>query len=359
MKKSNLNINVNKEDFVLNDYLYAWNIFGERPNKINLYQTVNFENFEKILSDSNIVDNCILIEVFPTDEGNLVNKKIFTKLNDDVFLSYTQFDSEAEESIVTEIYFIYNKNGEESLNDFLEKIYELEESIDAGNPEIKSNTFTVSIGSTGLEDQSISFLDSDIENIDLYYNDQTLRKVNKLSKSIKNNKKGLSIIHGERGTGKSTLIKYLSSKIDKKFIFIPCSMFETTIINPDFRSFINKNPESVIILDDSDIYFSEIYSKSNIFTNNILQLVDGLDSDTLKLHIVAVLNLSDVSDIDHILLDCNNLIDIINVDELEVHKIKELNKHLKSKIKIKKPTKLIDVLKNRNFSGSKNEIGFQ
>jgi len=359
MKKNNLNINVNKEDFVLNDYLYAWNIFGERPNKINLYQTVNFEDFEKILSDSNIVDNCILIEVFPTNEGNLVNKKIFTKLNDDVFLSYTQFDSESEECIVTEICFIYNKNGEECLNDFLDKIYELEEAIDSENPEEKSNTYTVSIGTTGLEDQSISFLDSDIENIDLYYNDQTLKKVNKLSKSIKNNKKGLSIIHGERGTGQSTLVKYLSSKIDKKFIFIPCSMFETTIINPDFRSFINKNPDSVIILDDSDLYFSEIYSKSNIFTNNILQLVDGLDSDTLKLHIVAVLNLSDVSEIDHILLDCNNLIDIINVEELEVNKIKELNKHLKSKIKVKKPTKLIDVLKNRNFTGHKNEIGFQ
>jgi hypothetical protein len=359
MKKSNLNINVNKEDFVLNDYLYAWDIFGERPNKVNLYQTVDFDDFEKLLSELNISENSILIEVFPTLEGNLINKKFFTKLNDNVFLSYTHFDSEVEESIVTEIYFIYNKNGEKFVNGFLEKIYELEEAIELENQEKKSNTYTVSIGTTGLEEQLISFLDSDVENIDLYYNDQTLKKVNKLSKSIKNNKKGLSIIHGERGTGKSTLIKYLSSKIDKKFIFIPCSMFETTIINPDFRSFINKNPDSIIILDDSDIYFSEIYSKSNIFTNNILQLVDGLDSDTLKLHIVAVLNLSDVSDIDHILLDCNNLIDIINVEELEVNKIKELNKHLKSKIKVKKPTTLIDVLKNRNFTGHKNEIGFQ
>ena len=359
MKKSNLKINVNKEDFVLNDYLHAWDSFGERPNKINLYQTIDFEDFQKIISDFQTSEDCSLIEIFQIGEDNLVNKKIFFKLNDNVFLSYTHFDSEVEESFINEISILYRKEGKEFVNEFIDKLYETVQVDESENNENKSNTYSISIGPSGLEESSIKFLDADLENIDLYFNDDTIKKVNKLSKYIKSNKKGLSIIHGERGTGKSTIVKYLSTRVDKKFIFIPCSMFETTIVNPDFRSFINKNPDSVIILDDSDIYFSEIYSKSNIFTNNILQLVDGLDSDSLKLHIIAVLNLSDVGDIDHILLDCNNLTDIIDVQELEVEKIKELNKHLKKKIKVKKPTKLIDVLKSRNFSGSKNEIGFQ
>jgi hypothetical protein len=359
MKKSNLKINVNKEDFVLNDYLQAWDSFGERPNKINLYQTIDFEDFQEIISDFKTTEDCSLVEIFQIGEDNLVNKKIFFKLNDDVFLSYTNFDSEAEESFISEISILYRKEGKEFVSELIDKLYETVQIDESENNEGKSNTYSISIGPSGLEESSIKFLDADLENIDLYFNDDTIKQVNKLSKYIKNNKKGLSIIHGERGTGKSTLVKYLSSKVDKKFIFIPCTMFETTIVNPDFRNFINKNPDSVIILDDSDIYFSEIYSKSNIFTNNILQLVDGLDSDSLKLHIIAVLNLSDVGDIDHILLDCNNLVDIIHLEELEVEKIRELNKHLKRKIKVKKPTKLIDVLKVRNFSGSKNEIGFQ
>jgi len=336
MKKNNLNININKEDFTLNDYLYAWDFFGERPNKINLYQTIDNNLFEKFLSEFIVLEDSVFIEVFPSIDGNLINKKFFLKLNNNAFLSYTHFDSEMEESIVTNIYLIYNQNGKEFINEFLKSIYKLDESTKLENSEKNINTYSVSIGSGGFEEKSIGFLEADIKNIDLYYNDQTLKKVNKLCKSIKKNKKGLSIIHGERGTGKSSLIKYLSKKIDKKFIFIPCSMFESTIINPDFRNFLDKNPDSIIILDDSDIYFSEIYSKSNIFTNNILQLVDGLDSDYLKLNIIAILNVSNVNEIDHILMSCNNIIDIISVEELEVDKIKDLNKYLKIKNKIKK-----------------------
>jgi hypothetical protein len=358
MRKNNLKININKEDFVLNDYLYTWDYFGERPNKINLYQTIDFEDFEELISNLEPIEGCSLVEVYPIGEDNLINKKIFVKLNENVFLSYMHFDTESEESFINEISILYRKEGKEFVNELIDKLYDTIQTDELEDNYEKSNTYSISIGPNGLEENSIKFLDADLENIDLYFNDDTIKQVNKLSKYIKNSKKGLSIIHGERGTGKSTLIKYLSTKIDKKFIFIPSSMFETTIVNPDFRSFINKNPDSVIILDDSDIYFSEIYSKSNIFTNNILQLVDGLDSDSLKLHIIAVLNLSDVGDIDHILLDCNNLTDIIHVQELEVEKIKDLNKHLKKKTKVKKPTKLIDILKNRNFSGTKNEIGF-
>jgi hypothetical protein len=75
-------------------------------------------------------------------------------------------------------------------------------------------------------------------------------------------------------------------------------------------------------------------------------------------HIVVILNVSDINEIDHILFECNNLIDVIEVGKLDNEKIKDLLKHLGKKIKIKKESKLIDILKKRSFIESKSDIGF-
>jgi AAA+ ATPase superfamily predicted ATPase len=199
---------------------------------------------------------------------------------------------------------------------------------------------------------------ADYENIEYYFNDDIIKKANKISKSLKKTNKGLTIIHGERGVGKTTLVNYIVSNIDKIVIFIPCTMIESTINNPDFRNFIKRYKNSVIVLDDSELYFGELYSKSNIFTNNLLQLVDGFQSDDLDLNIITVLNVDDIDDVDHILFDSNNLIDIVEIGKLKKEKAQELNKFLGSKVKIKNDVKLVDVLKKRNFKVETGEIGF-
>ena len=163
---------------------------------------------------------------------------------------------------------------------------------------------------------------------------------------------------GTMSVGKTTLVNYIVSNIDKIVIFIPCTMIESTINNPDFRNFIKRYKNSVIVLDDSELYFGELYSKSNIFTNNLLQLVDGFQSDDLDLNIITVLNVDDIDDVDHILFDSNNLIDIVEIGKLKKEKAQELNKFLGSKVKIKNDVKLVDVLKKRNFKVETGEIGF-
>jgi hypothetical protein len=136
-------------------------------------------------------------------------------------------------------------------------------------------------------------------------------------------------------------------------------MIEVTVNNPEFRSFIKRYKNSVIVIDDSEIYFSELYSKSNIFTNNLLQLVDGVQSDSFDLNIIAILNVDEISLVDHNLFECNNLIDIIEVDELSKSKASELAKTLGSKTKIKGSTKVVDVIRKRNWLSPVSEIGFK
>jgi hypothetical protein len=358
MKNSNLKININKEDNDLNDYLFSWDKFGQRPNKTTIFQSFKVSDFDSFLEKYNSKVCHVYTEIYPTAEDNLINSKILSELTDEILISYTEYDIELEDSLINEVHIFHKATEDSKVLEIIEELSEISEKFDTKSEEKEYKSFILNIGQTGLEIEPIDFLEYDKDNIDLYFNDDTLRQVSKLKKSIKNNKKGLSIIHGERGVGKSTLINYMANQLPKKSIFVPCAMFESTINNPDFRNFLGKNPDSVLILDDSELFFSEIYSKSNIFTNNLLQIVDGLDSDSLSVHIVVILNVSDINEIDHILFECNNLIDVIEVGKLDNEKIKDLLKHLGKKIKIKKESKLIDILKKRSFIESKSDIGF-
>lgn len=358
MKNSILKININKEDNNLNDYLFCWDAFGQRPNKTTIFQSFAVVDFDSFLEKHSVKPSHIFTEIYPVMDDNLINRKILSQLTNEIFIGYTEYDIEVEDSLVNEVHLFHKNPEDQKVTEIIKELSEIAEKFDTNEEESNSKSFILTIGQTGLEIEPIDFLEHDKDNIDLYFNDDTLRKISKLKKSIKNNKKGLSIIHGERGVGKSTLINYMANQLPKKSIFVPCAMFESTINNPDFRNFLGKNPDSVLILDDSELFFSEIYSKSNIFTNNLLQIVDGLDSDSLSVHIVVILNVNDINEIDHILFECNNLIDVMEVDKLNTGKIKELLKHLGKKVKIKKESKLIDILKKRNFIESKSDIGF-
>jgi hypothetical protein len=135
---------------------------------------------------------------------------------------------------------------------------------------------------------------------------------------------------------------------------------DLSISNSEFTTFLKKNKDVILILDDAEIFLTEsLYSKSNIFANNLIQLVDGLDSDELNLQIITIMNCDSEDDIDSHLFDTNNLLSIIEFEYLEKNKISELNKLLGRKSKPKQDSRLIDVLQNKSSLKEKNQIGFE
>jgi ABC-type lipoprotein export system ATPase subunit len=167
-------------------------------------------------------------------------------------------------------------------------------------------------------------LNGDYENIDYYYNDITIKQSDKLIKSLKKSNKGLTVIHGKRGSGKTSLVNYIISEIDKISIFIPNNMFEITINNPEFKNLIKRYRNSILILDDSEVYLSDLNTKSNLFISNLLQLIDGFQSDNLSLHVICIANIENLDEIDETILECNNLIDVISIEDLKTEKVQEL-----------------------------------
>lgn len=359
MKKNLLNININKEDDSLNDYLFCWDHFGTRPNKTLLYSNFDFENFSEFLDSQKTEEISVFSEIIPSDESSLTNRKYFSKISNDIFISYQHFDSDMDESFINEVYFLFTNEAKLQVEDLINELNKIPEVSSEGNESEEKTFKSLTIINNEFELTPTKMLEADYENFDLYFNDDTLKSINRLKKTINKTKKGLSIIYGERGTGKTTLVNHLIHKLKKNVIFIPSTLFEIIMINPDLRNFLKKNSDSVIIMDDLELYLSEIYSKSNIFTNNLVQMVDGFDSDQLGLNFIFILNTKEIDEIDHSLLDCNNLLDVIQIDALSLEKSKELCKHLNKRNKIKKRTKLVDILKTKPDFNESDEIGFQ
>lgn len=343
--KTKINININKDDSELNDFLYCWSQFGSRPNKILIYNSYLREPFSNIILKYSNGKNRYT-EVIPSSESLIINDKILEKINDDLYISYLVLDRLNDNSVIHDIIFFFSDDNQlELVNSLIE---ELDQCVfDLETDDIDSKFRTISITQNGLELEDVDLPDLDDE-IDYYYNVDTIKQINKLIKTIKKSEKGLSLLYGPRGTGKTSIINHLTNKLDKIVIFIPNNMIDTTINNPEFKSFIKKHPNSLLVIDDCEVIFNQLFNKSNTFVNNLLQLVDGPLSSNMGLNIVMLFNIENEDDIDQSLLDCNNLLDSIEFDLLDEEVANDLAKHINSRKKYKNKTKLIDIIKKRN-----------
>jgi hypothetical protein len=134
-------------------------------------------------------------------------------------------------------------------------------------------------------------------------------------------------------------------------------MIEHTINNPEFRKFIKKYEKPILVLDDCEVFFNEAYSKTSTLAINILQMVDGFLSDTMNVNIIAIMNIEDEDEIDPSLLECNNLIEVVEFETLSEEESNDLAKHIGSNKKYKNKNKVIDIIKKRS-NNEEVEIGF-
>ena len=158
--------------------------------------------------------------------------------------------------------------------------------------------------SAGLELMSNKIKDVPKLNLD-HYNDDFKEFNHLLSETI--NEKGLTLIHGEPGTGKTTYIKMLTKMYSKKnFIFIPPTMSHV-LSDPNLIGFLLENKNSVLVIEDAEnslITRSEDSRSPSV--SNILNMSDGILSDILNIHIIATFN-TNIKELDPALLRAGRL----------------------------------------------------
>ena len=350
-KKNNLKININKDDSGLNDFLYLWDIFKTRPNKVLIHGTFDFKETESFFDQYEKVNK--FTEIICLEIDDIINDKLLLKSTESIYISYIAVDKLTESAVISDITIYYSSSEDaDEVNEIIKSLSEYQVIDDS---EDRHNLNVVSLSNNSIELEEIKYDDIDIDNIEEYYSKQTFKDLSKWLKKSKKQQSGLSILYGKRGTGKSSAIKYLATKLDRNLIFVPNNLVDLTINSSDFSKFLRKHENPILILDDCEMIFNEFFTKSNIIVNNLMQLVDGLLSN--KLSIITIFNVEDKSEIDHNLIECNNLIDIIEFTDLSNSEANQLSELLGYKQKHKNDIRLLDLIKNTK-SDNKKRLGF-
>ena len=145
--------------------------------------------------------------------------------------------------------------------------------------------------------------------LQLMYNDDFLAVHDRIKQDLTHGKKGVVLLHGLAGTGKTNYIKWLTAQIpDKDFIFVPNSLIGA-LSEPQFMSLLLEKTNSVLVLEDCENYIAERVGGGNTsdVVATILNIADGILSDVLECQFICTFNAS-LTDIDHALLRRGRLI---------------------------------------------------
>jgi hypothetical protein len=140
--------------------------------------------------------------------------------------------------------------------------------------------------------------------------------------------KGIILLHGDPGTGKTSYIKYLSSLINgKDILFIPPSMAEM-LSEPSIIPFLMDHKNSILIIEDAERVIGDRENNgSSAGVSNILNLTDGILGDCLSIQIIATFNMKREK-IDKALLRKGRLIAEHKFEKLSIQETNNLLEHL-------------------------------
>lgn len=306
-------------DFPIEQYYVL--LFDELPSK-----TVN-----NLTYDGSIFD--VLVENgFTKNSQILATSRRLDKSYQFLFLSHdkkiiVKANGNIEKDNLFEIEFLYNLSFgelEEQLNFIDLKKFERRKK--------KSNINLVKsdMGHLDTEQYDLYVPPMDLE---LNYGKSFLKVHEVIEARLnKNNDKGIILLHGDPGTGKTSYIKYLTSLIkEKDILFIPPSMAEM-LSEPSIIPFLMEHKNSILIIEDAERVISDReINGSPSGVSNVLNLTDGILGDCLNIQIVATFNMKREK-IDKALLRKGRLIAEHKFEKLNLEETNKLLEHLKKDI---------------------------
>ena len=196
-------------------------------------------------------------------------------------------------------------------------------------------------GESGMELRAMEVKRTKLD-LDLFYEDDFIRTDEIIRKRLGNKKdKGIVLLHGLPGTGKTTYLRYLVSKIKKRILFLSPNI-AANLVDPEFVQLLINNPDSVLVIEDAENIIMDRKTNSNSSVSNLLNISDGLLADFLNVQIICTFN-SALTLVDSALMRKGRLIAKYEFGKLGVAKSQRLSDHLGFDTIITKPMTVAEI----------------
>ena len=195
----------------------------------------------------------------------------------------------------------------------------------------------------------------------LYYENEFMEIDSTIQQRLnKKNDKGIVLLHGLPGTGKTTYLRYLIGKVKKRVLFVPPSV-AANITNPEFMNLLLDYPNSVLIIEDAENIIMDRQITGSSAVSNLLNISDGLLGDCLNTQIICTFNMP-ISKIDSALMRKGRLIAKYNFGKLSVEKAQQLADKMKLEINVTEPMTVAEIFNKdeKTFDDKRiNVVGFR
>lgn len=216
-------------------------------------------------------------------------------------------------------------------------------------------------GEYGMELKAMEIKKTTLD-LRLYYEDDFL-EIDKVIQARLSQKgdKGIVLLHGLPGTGKTTYLRYLVGRLKKKVMFLTPAV-ASNLMNPEFMELLIDNPNSILVIEDAENIIMDRKVDNNSSVSNLLNISDGLLADFLNVQVVCTFN-SPVAMIDSALMRKGRLIAKYDFGKLRIEKAQALSKHLGFDTIIKRPMTIAEIAnqgeKDEKESNTVRVIGFR
>lgn len=182
-----------------------------------------------------------------------------------------------------------------------------------------------------------------------------------INHTTRDSNKGIIILHGKPGTGKTNYIRWLTGQSQRKMVFVPTNLVGT-LTEPVFMEFLLENPGLTFIVEDAEDSLVERAGGRNSVVSNILNLTDGLLGDVLKCQFICTFN-TGINNIDKALLRPGRLLVEYEFKELEPSVVERYLKMIGTVDTVDSPVTLSELINRNNLPTKtpelkKRSIGF-